>query len=79
MQLYADNCAACHGPEGLGDPTQGFPNLADAIWLHGSGYQAIVNQITHPKNGQMPARPGGLSDDDVKRVAVYVHSLGGGQ
>lgn len=78
-QLYVDNCAACHGPEGKGDPTQGFPNLTDAVWLHGSGYEAIVKQITQPKNGQMPAWTGRLSDEQIKKVAVYVHGKGGGQ
>jgi cytochrome c oxidase cbb3-type subunit 3 len=77
--LYADNCASCHGDAGLGDPTQGFPNLTDAVWMYGNGAEAIVRQITHPRNGQMPAWGARISDAQVKKVAVYVHGLGGGQ
>ena len=32
-QIFADNCAACHGDAGMGDREQGAPNLTDAIWL----------------------------------------------
>ena len=35
-------CAACHGPEGKGNPALGAPNLTDKIWLHGWGEAAIV-------------------------------------
>ncbi|MCK7576727.1 MAG: hypothetical protein MZV65_13085 [Chromatiales bacterium] len=28
-------CAACHGPDGKGNPALGAPNLTDKIWLHG--------------------------------------------
>lgn len=77
--LYADNCAACHGEAGVGDPTQGFPNLTDAVWMYGNGAEAIVAQITRPRNGKMPAWGARLSPEQVKKVAVYVHGLGGGQ
>ena len=33
--VFADNCSACHGENGLGDRELGAPNLADAIWLYG--------------------------------------------
>lgn len=77
--LFADNCASCHGDAGLGDPTQGFPNLTDAVWLYGNGAEAIIAQITHPRNGKMPAWAGKLAPEDIAKVAVYVHGLGGGQ
>ncbi|MDA0664650.1 MAG: cytochrome-c oxidase, cbb3-type subunit III, partial [Proteobacteria bacterium] len=31
--VFAENCAACHGPDGKGGRDFGAPNLADAIWL----------------------------------------------
>ena len=34
-QVFADNCAACHGDEGKGNRELGAPNLTDAIWLYG--------------------------------------------
>jgi cytochrome c oxidase cbb3-type subunit 3 len=75
------NCYACHGNKGEGLVG---PNLTDAEWIHSKGtYDDIVAQINHgvpkaeSKSGiEMPAKGGGtLSDDDVKAIAAYVHSL----
>jgi cytochrome c oxidase cbb3-type subunit 3 len=77
--IYADNCVACHGELGKGDPALGAPNLTDQIWLYGAGKQAIVSQITKPRQGVMPAWNNRLSEVEIKEAAVYVHSLGGGQ
>jgi cytochrome c oxidase cbb3-type subunit 3 len=78
-QIFADNCVACHGEKAEGNKDVGAPNLADAIWLKVNGEQAIIAQITAPKHGVMPAWTGRLSDSTIKELAVYVHSLGGGE
>jgi len=79
-QVFADNCAACHGDTGQGNPDLGAPNLADAIWLRGSGTKAeIVAQVTQPKMGVMPTWQGRLDEATLRMLATYVHSLGGGQ
>ena len=77
--IYADNCAACHGDEGKGGPEFGAPNLADAIWLFGSDMKSVVATITHSRGGVMPAWADRLTEAEIKQVAHYVHSLGGGQ
>jgi cytochrome c oxidase cbb3-type subunit 3 len=77
--LYADNCAACHGPGGEGGKDIGAPSLADALWLYGSGEAEIARQIQSPRHGVMPAWSHRLSEDTVKKLAVFVHSLGGGE
>lgn len=77
--VYADNCAACHGENAQGEPALGAPNLADAIWLYGSGQEAIAAQVRSPQHGVMPAWQARLGETTVKQLAVYVHSLGGGQ
>jgi cytochrome c oxidase cbb3-type subunit 3 len=77
--LYADNCAACHGPGGEGGKDIGAPSLADALWLYGSGEAEIARQIQSPRHGVMPAWSQRLSEDTVKKLAVFVHSLGGGE
>ena len=77
--LYADNCAACHGDQGLGDQEQGAPNLADAIWLYGGDKQTVVATITHSRYGVMPAWNTRLTESEIKAVAHYVHTLGGGE
>ena len=77
--LFAENCASCHGELGKGEATLGAPDLTDQIWLYGGSKAAIVSQITKPKLGVMPAWAHRLSDVEIKQVATYVHSLGGGQ
>lgn len=77
--VYAEQCASCHGETGLGDQDFGAPNLADAIWHYGRDINQIVAQISTPKHGVMPAWGGRLGDVTVKRLTLYVHSLGGGE
>ena len=78
-QIYADNCAACHGIRGEGDRAQGAPTLNDAIWLRGSSREAIKQQILNPRMGMMPKWEGRLDPVTLKMLAAYVHSLGGGE
>ncbi len=77
--VFMDNCAACHGDNGMGDRSQGAPNLTDAIWLYGNGKENIVRQITNARNGVMPNWNVRLDEADIRAVAIYVHSLGGGE
>ncbi len=78
-EIFAQNCAACHGPDGHGNRDVGAPNLADAIWLYHAGEDAIAAQVTQPRHGVMPAWSARLGDTKVKELAVFVHSLGGGE
>lgn len=78
-QLFADNCASCHGEDAKGNREFGAPNLADAIWLKSKGEEQIIAQIRQPKHGVMPAWTVRLGDTTVKELAVYIHSLGGGE
>jgi cytochrome c oxidase cbb3-type subunit 3 len=77
--IFAEQCVACHGEDGKGIQDVGGPNLTDKIWLYGSTKSAIVAQIVKPRQGVMPAWQGRLSDYEIKQLAVYVHSLGGGE
>jgi cytochrome c oxidase cbb3-type subunit 3 len=77
--IYEENCAACHGEEGMGDIYAGAPNLADAIWLYGGEPEQIASQIHNPKHGVMPPWQGRLDESTIKMLTVYVHGLGGGQ
>jgi cytochrome c oxidase cbb3-type subunit III len=78
-QVFADNCAACHGDSGKGNQELGAPNLTDAIWLYGSGEAAVAAQVKAPHHGVMPAWGARLGDSTVKELTVFVHSLGGGE
>lgn len=77
--LFAENCAACHGPAGAGMPEVGAPALNDAIWLYGGSEAAVRKQIIAPRHGVMPAWQGRLDPVTIKMLAAYVHSRGGGQ
>ncbi len=77
--IFAAQCALCHGPNGTGDRTQGAPNLADQTWLFGSEYRDIYNTVYNARNAHMPAWGERLDDATIKSLAVYVHSLGGGE
>lgn len=77
--LFEENCAACHGDQGLGDRDQGAPNIADAIWLYGGDPDSLLETITNARFGIMPAWGQRLSEEDVRAVSAYVHALGGGE
>ena len=78
-QVFADNCAACHGDDGKGNKDLGAPNLTDGIWLYGGSVDAVTAQINKPRHCVMPAWSGRLDPTTIKELAVYVYSLGGGQ
>lgn len=78
-QVFAENCVSCHGEDAKGLREFGAPNLADAIWLRVKGEEGIIQQVTAPKHGAMPAWQARLGDATIKQLAVYVHSLGGGE
>ena len=77
--VFAENCAACHGDAGMGNRDFGAPNLTDAIWLYGGDRKTLVQTVTYSRFGVMPAWNVRLSEDEIRSVATYVHSLGGGE
>jgi cytochrome c oxidase cbb3-type subunit 3 len=68
-------CAACHGPEGKGNPALGAPNLTDKVWLHGWGEAAVVAMINNGKTNIMPAFGERLNAEQIHVLAAYVWSL----
>lgn len=83
-------CVGCHGPDGKGLQVLGSANLTDKIWRFKAEDQAEsvrytilhgVNYAGDPKSREavMPAFGERLSKDDIKKLAVYVVRLGGGQ
>jgi cytochrome c oxidase cbb3-type subunit 3 len=79
LAVYAENCAACHGETAKGNREVGAPNLADQVWLYGKDRASVVQVVAQSRNGVMPAWNGRLDDATIKMLAVYVHSLGGGE
>lgn len=73
-QHYQSVCAACHGPEGKGNPMLGAPNLTNDIWLYGSTMTQIQHTLRYGRNGNMPAQAH-LNDDRIHILTAYVLSL----
>lgn len=83
-------CIACHGIDGKGVQALGGANLTDAIWRFAEDDQlaSVKYTIKHGVNdpndkntrqAEMPKFSERLSRDEIKKLAVYVHRLGGGQ
>jgi len=73
--LFANECAACHGSDGRG--AVGFPNLTDADWLWGGTSEMIQTTITQGRIGVMAPWGEILGDAGVDNAAAYVMSLSG--
>ena len=77
--LFANNCAVCHGAGGEGNRAVGAPKLTDRIWLYGGDRASLTNTLVNAHGGVMSAWGGRLDAETIKMLAVYVHSLGGGE
>ena len=77
--VFAQQCTSCHGADARGNRTLGAPNLTDQEWVFGSEPRDIHQSIYNARNAHMPAWQGRLDDATIKALAVYVHSLGGGE
>ena len=78
-QVYADNCAVCHGETGKGNRELGSANLSDKIWLYASDKKTIIDGIRHGRGSVMPAWQDRLSEPTIKALTVYVYTFGGGE
>jgi cytochrome c oxidase cbb3-type subunit III len=77
--VFAENCALCHGDQGQGNRELGAPPLNNAIWLYGGSNKDRFETLWSGRAGVMPAWGPKLSESDIKKLAVYVHGLGGGE
>ena len=72
-------CSGCHGEDGKGNKDLGSANLTAGIFQWGGTKADLVKTITYGREGVMPAWKDKLEPAAVKELAVYIHSLGGGQ
>ena len=79
--LYASRCGVCHGAD-LKGMTGNGPSLVDSDWWHVKNpteteiAAVIIAGVMPPKSrqGVMPARGGGLTDDEIFKVIYYMGS-----
>jgi cytochrome c oxidase cbb3-type subunit III len=74
-EKFMEVCAACHGPEGKGNPALGAPNLTDKVWLYGAGEPSIIETVTQGRNNVMPAWKDFLGEQKAHVLAAYVWGL----
>ena len=90
MKVFMESdCTACHGADARGMQAMGSANLTDKVWRFDSSIEGIKHTITYGVNsGDPKARvaimpnftsAGNLSPEQMKKLAVYVYKLGGGQ
>jgi len=73
--LYAHNCATCHGSDARG--ARGYPDLTDDHWIWGSEPAQIENTVVNGRQAAMPGFGDALGADGVRNTAVYVQKLAG--
>jgi cytochrome c oxidase cbb3-type subunit 3 len=79
QQVFAANCAVCHGDKGQGNRDVGAPRLAAKTHLIAQDRDGVIAQATNPHMGVMPNWNQRLDTATIKSVTLYVHSLGGGE
>lgn len=75
-QVFAENCAACHGEDATGSTDVGAPDLTDAAWIYGSDAQTVFSSVYSGRQGHMPHWEGRLSPVDIKILTLYVGTIG---
>lgn len=74
-QIFADVCAACHGPQGQGGVGA---NLIDDYWLHGGSIKDIFSLIKYGALEKgMPSWQDQYSPLQIAQVTSYIKSIGG--
>lgn len=87
--LFSDNCAGCHGQNGVGSNQTGSkfkpreqglmaPILLDDDWLYGGEINAIHESIAGGRQGMMTAHKETLSAQQIDDVSKYVKALSEG-
>ncbi len=89
QMFLTKGCIACHGPDAKGVDAIGGANLTIPVWRFEPGGEESafytiahgVNDVSDPmtREAEMPSFKDRLTADEIKKVAVYVHQLGGGQ
>lgn len=75
--LFGDNCSACHGSGGQGNP--GYPVLVDDDWLYGGSLAKLQESLAYGRKGAMTAHKDILTPAEVDAMAKFVVDLSEGK
>src|SRR5436190_22393655 len=75
--IYGINCRLCHGPDLRGGDMGGVNLLRSPIVLGDQEGELILPVVKNGRSaeGRPPMPPLPLSEDDVKAVSAYIHSV----
>lgn len=74
-EIFAANCASCHGDDARGNAEAGVPNLTDKFWIYGGDVDTIYSTVWGGRQGHMPTWESRLSSFDRKILTLYVVDL----
>ncbi len=77
--LFQQNCARCHGPDGKGTRSAATPDLTQQSIQSGLSDKQIVETIRRGKSGRMPAWSDKLSDAQIAELASYIRTFSSGR
>lgn len=75
VEVFSQNCAACHGVDASGNTALGAPNLADDVWLYAGTREAIKQSVRSGRANVMPMQQDKLQEGKIHLLAAYVYSL----
>jgi cbb3-type cytochrome c oxidase subunit III len=77
-EVYAANCANCHGADGRGKTQLGeaveAPDLTDAAWRKKVGASRMAASVARGR-GRMPGFDRALTREEIAAVVAYVRAL----
>jgi len=73
-QRFEILCAACHMPDGTGNPALGAPDLTAGIFTYGGSVADLSETIRDGREGMMPAQRNILGETRARLVTAYVLS-----
>jgi cytochrome c oxidase cbb3-type subunit III len=69
------DCSDCHGSDARGDDDYGAPDLTVNVWNNGGDPQSLYDSLYFGRHRIMPAWLGTLSLEQIRALAVYIHSV----
>ncbi|WP_299554694.1 cytochrome-c oxidase, cbb3-type subunit III [uncultured Tateyamaria sp.] len=70
--VFEENCASCHEAGGIGGMEIGAPSLVDDAWIYGGTRDVLTETLKHGRQGVMPGWSGRLTEEEIKKLTLYV-------